>query len=162
MCRRHMNPAVTLAFWYLGLFDRQHLLGYLSAQFSAAILASSALFFLFPEVKTMGETLPHIGVTRSLLMEIFLTFVLMFVIIHVSEGSKEKGMLAGVAIGGVVGMEALFAGPLTGASMNPARSLGPGLFVNQWSSLWIYLVGPIIGALLATVSCRVLRGKQCC
>jgi MIP family channel proteins len=158
----HMNPAVTIAFWRLGLFSSQHVAGYLTAQCSAAIAASSLLFLLFPDVATMGQTIPHMGIWRSFIMEIFLSFVLMFVIIHVSEGSKEKGLLAGVAIGAVVGLEALFAGPLTGASMNPARSLGPALYTEQLSVLWLYILGPVLGMLLASATCSLLRGKDCC
>ena len=86
----------------------------------------------------------------------------MFVIIHVSEGSKEKGLMAGIAIGGVVALDALFGGPLTGASMNPARSLAPAVFSGQLEALWLYLTAPVVGVFIACFTCRLLRGDQCC
>jgi aquaporin Z len=86
----------------------------------------------------------------------------MFVIIHVSTGAKEKGLMAGAAIGAMVCLEALFAGPLTGASMNPARSLAPALFSGQWAMVWIYLIAPPVGAALGALTCQLLRGPDCC
>ena len=86
----------------------------------------------------------------------------MFVIIKVSTGSKEIGTMAGIAIGGVVGLEAMFAGPITGASMNPARSIAPAIFSGNFEHLWLYIAAPIIGALLAIVACRAIKGKECC
>ena len=86
----------------------------------------------------------------------------MFVIIKVSTGSKETGTMAGIAIGGVVGLEAMFAGPITGASMNPARSIAPAIFSGNFEHLWLYITAPIIGALLAILACRAIKGKECC
>ena len=98
---------------------------------------------------------------QSLVLEIVLTALLMFVILNVSVGAKERGITAGIAVGSVIALEALFAGPISGASMNPARSLGPALVSQQLAHLWIYLVAPITGALLAVVGCRCVR-KDCC
>lgn len=95
-------------------------------------------------------------------MEIILTFILMFVILNVATGAKEKGIMAGSAIGGVVALEALFAGPVSGASMNPARSLAPALMSGQLGSLWIYLTAPLFGALIAVPGCRCVKEDGCC
>jgi aquaporin NIP len=101
-------------------------------------------------------------VMQSFIMETVLTFLLMLVILSVSTGAKEKGITAGVAIGAVIGLEAMFAGPVSGASMNPARSLAPALMSGHCEHLWLYLAGPILGALLATPACALVRGPGCC
>jgi aquaporin Z len=112
-------------------------------------LASAALKMLFPASLTLGATLPAGTALQSFVLEIILTFLLMFVIINVSTGAKEKGFTAGIAVSAVVALEALFAGPITGASMNPARSLAPALLSGNCNALWIYLVAPFIGAAMA-------------
>lgn len=158
----HINPAVTIAFWASGRFDKREVLPYITAQIIGALLASSILYFLFPTHETQGATLPSDTVIQSFILEVILTFILMFVIIKVSTGSKEIGTMAGIAIGGTVGLEAMFAGPITGASMNPARSIAPALFSGHTEHLWLYIIAPIIGALLAIVVCKVIKGKECC
>jgi aquaporin Z len=158
----HLNPAVTLAFWAARRFPARRVVPYLVSQCVGAIAASLTVRFLFPQSPTLGETLPQADVMRVALLEALLTNVLMFVILSVSTGSKEKGLMAGAAIGAVVGLEALFAGPITGASMNPARSLGPALVSGNLASLWIYVVAPITGALLAVGVCRCVQKPGCC
>jgi aquaporin Z len=99
---------------------------------------------------------------QSFVLEVMLTLILMFVILSVSTGAKEKGLMAGVAIGAVVGLEAMFAGPICGASMNPARSLAPALVSGHLTSLWIYIAGPILGACLAAPTCACVHSSKCC
>ena len=155
----HINPAVTLAFWLSGKFDKKEVLPYITAQILGAVLGSAVLYFLFPEHPTQGATLPLNSYSQAFILEVLLSFILMFVIVQVSEGSKETGKMAGVAIGGVVAMEALFAGPITGASMNPARSIGPALFSGELQYLSLYIAAPIIGMLLATLFCKFTSAK---
>ncbi|PQV65150.1 aquaporin Z [Abditibacterium utsteinense] len=145
----HFNPAVTLAFWAAKRFEAQKILPYFAAQFGGAIAASLLLKLMFPAPTNLGATMPRGSALQSLLLEIVLTWFLMLVILSVSSGAKEKGITAGIAIGAVVGLEAMFAGPISGASMNPARSLAPALVSLQFHDLWIYFLGPILGALLA-------------
>ena len=110
----------------------------------------------------LGATIPTVDVWRAFVLELILTFFLMVVIINVSTGSKEVGMMAGIAIGSVVLLEALFAGPITNASMNPARSLAPNIVSGNIKGLWLYILAPIIGALLAVVSCKFVKHENCC
>lgn len=158
----HINPAVTFAFWQLGLFPGRDVVWYWASQLTGGLCASAVLFVIFPAHETLGATIPTVSVLSALVFEIILTFLLMFVILHVSEGAKEKGMMAGVAIGGMVGLEAMFAGPVTGASMNPARSIAPAVISGDLSVLWLYIAGPIAGVLLANLTCKAVRGKNCC
>ena len=158
----HINPAVTIAFWASGRFNKKEVLPYITAQIIGALLASALLYLLFPLHETQGATLPSGTVMQSFILEVVLTFILMFVIMKVSTGSKETGTIAGIAIGGVVGLEAMFAGPITGASMNPARSFAPALFSGQTEQLWLYILAPILGALLAVLACKAIKGKECC
>ena len=120
------------------------------------------LLILFPNNEYLGTTLPQIDVWRVFLFEVILTFFLMLVIINVSTGSKESGIMAGIAIGGIVWLEAQFAGPITGASMNPARSIGPAIVSGHIEHLWIYIFAPILGAILAVISCKLVKDEQCC
>lgn len=154
----HLNPAVTLGFLAAGRFEWRRVLPYLAAQFVGAVAASGLLRLLFAH-PTLGTTLPAGPWWQSLVLEAVLTFLLMLVILCVATGSKEQGIMAGAAIGAVVGLEALFAGPICGASMNPARSLAPALVSGRLEHLWIYLVAPIIGALLAVVAWNGLKEK---
>ncbi len=158
----HLNPAVTLAFWAARRFPARKVLPYVASQCVGAIAASLTVRFLFPHSPTLGETLVRGDITRVAVLEALLTNVLMFVILSVSSGSKEIGLMAGAAIGAVVGLEALFAGPITGASMNPARSLGPALVSGNLADLWLYVVSPITGALLAVGVCRCVQKPGCC
>jgi len=158
----HLNPAVTLGFFAARRFDRRLVLPYLASQFCGAMLASLVLRVLFPTHPTLGATLPSGDPIQSFVLEGILTLFLMFVILSVSTGSKEKGVLAGVAIGSVVALEALFAGPISGASMNPARSLAPALVTGRLDSLWIYLAAPILGAAASVFACRCVQEPGCC
>lgn len=153
----HINPAVTIAFWSAGEFDQKEIIPYILAQLVGAILASATLYFLFPTANTMGETLPYGTIFQSFVLEIILTFFLMFVIINVATGAKETGMMAGLAIGLTVLLEAAFAGPICGASMNPARSIAPAIFAGNFTHLWAYILGPTIGALLAVGAWKVIK-----
>lgn len=153
----HMNPAVTLAFAAAGLFPFASFLLYLAAQISGALLASLTLHFLFPQNATLGATLPAGLPMQSFVLEIILSGLLMFVILNVSHGSKEKGITAGIVVGSVIALEALFAGPICGASMNPARSLAPAIVSGKLEHLWIYLLAPVLGMLVAIPLFRVMR-----
>lgn len=145
----HLNPAVTVAFAVAGRFGWREVPGYVLAQVLGALAASGMLRVLFPEQVSLGATLPSGSVGQSFWLEVILTAMLMMTVLSVSTGAKEKGVTAAIAIGGVVGLEALFAGPICGASMNPARSLGPALMSGQTQHLWVYLVATTLGAVLA-------------
>lgn len=147
----HLNPAVTLGFWALRLFPAKEVAPYLGSQIAGAFLASGLLRFLFPSSQNLGATLPAGSDWQSFVLEIVLTFLLMLVIIRVSQGAKETEWFAGISIGAVVGLEAMFAGPICGASMNPARSLAPAIVSGNISQIWIYLIAPVAGALLASL-----------
>jgi aquaporin Z len=155
----HMNPAVTMAFAAAGLFPFASVLFYLAAQISGALLASLTLHFLFPQNATLGATLPAGLPMQSFVLEIILSGLLMFVILNVSHGAKEKGITAGIVVGSVIALEALFAGPICGASMNPARSLAPAIVSGHLEHLWIYLVAPVLGMLVAIPLFRLVRGN---
>lgn len=155
----HMNPAVTLAFSVAGLFDWRKTIPYILSQSAGAISASMVLHFLFPHSIQLGATIPIDEALPAFILEIILTFILMFVIFQVAYGTKEQGLIAGAAIGAVVLLEAFFAGPISGASMNPARSLGPAIVSGQLTFLWIYLTAPFIGALLAVPVYQILKTK---
>ena len=156
----HLNPAVSIAFTTAGRFPARDLLPYLLVQIAGALAASMTLHLLFPDNPTLGSTLPSGSPYQSLVMEFLLTLILMLVILNVSHGAKEKGITAGIAVGATIGLEALFAGPVCGASMNPARSLAPALVSGHPDHLWIYLIAPIAGALAAVPIFTLLRGKQ--
>lgn len=158
----HLNPAVTAAFAAGGRFPWREVPGYAAAQVAGALAASGLLRVLFPASPTLGATLPSGPAMQSFVFEVVLTFILMMTILGVSTGAKEKGITAGIAVGAVIGLEAMFAGPVSGASMNPARSLAPAVVGGQFQHLWIYLVAPAAGALLAVPFCRVMRGPACC
>ncbi len=158
----HINPAVTIAFWFSGRFPGRQVLPYIVSQLAGAIFASATLMLLFPTHLTLGATLPTDTVTQSFILEIILTFFLMLVIINVSTGSKEIGIMAGIAIGATVLLEAMFAGHISGASMNPARSIAPALFSGQLDHFWVYLTAPVIGASLAILGCKSVKNKECC
>src|SRR5471030_2763257 len=144
----HLNPAVTIGFWAARRMSGREVLPYIASQFIGAILASGLLRFLFPENKLLGATLPAGSESQSFILETVLTFFLMLTILNVSTGAKEKGVTAGIAIGAVIGLEAMFAGPVCGASMNPARSLSPALVSGHLEHLWLYLTAPVLGALV--------------
>ncbi|HEY0454967.1 MAG TPA: MIP family channel protein [Verrucomicrobiae bacterium] len=158
----HFNPAVTLGFWAAGRFPRREILPYVLSQCGGAILASVVLRFLFPYNPTLGATMPRGTEPQSFVFEFFLTAILMFVILCVSTGAKEKGITAGIVVGAVIGLEAMFAGPICGASMNPARSFGPALVSGHLEHFWLYVVAPILGALCAVPLCCYLQPAGCC
>ncbi len=158
----HLNPAVTLGFAAARRFPIRRAAPYIAAQILGALAASALLRALFPASATLGATLPAGDARQSFLLELVLTAMLMFVILSVSTGAKERGITAGLVVGSVIGLEALFAGPISGASMNPARSLAPALVSGQLGSVWIYLSAPVLGALLAVPACRGIREDGCC
>ncbi|MBA6157055.1 MIP family channel protein [Tenacibaculum sp. S7007] len=158
----HFNPAVTIAFAYAKKFSWKEVPKYIIAQFLGALLASCILWILFPTSEYYGATTPTIEPWRAFILELLLTFFLMLVIINVSTGSKEVGTMAGIAIGGVVLLEAMFAGPITKASMNPIRSIAPALVSGHLEHLWLYILAPILGALLAVISCKLVKDDNCC
>jgi len=158
----HLNPAVTIGFFVSGRFEGRWVFPYICSQCLGALLASLTLYGMFPSHSTLGATIPAGAAGQSFLLEFMLTLVLMFVILSVSVGSKEKGVLAGVAIGSVITLEAMFAGPISGASMNPARSLAPAVVSLRLESLWIYIVAPILGACVSVFACRCVQDPGCC
>jgi aquaporin Z len=158
----HLNPAVTLGFWAAGRFPGWSVAPYMASQCIGALMASALLRLLFPLHSTLGGTNPTGPVIQSFVFELILTWILMLVILSISTGGKEKGMVAGVAVGSVIALEALFAGPISGASMNPARSLGPALVSKDLEHLWIYIAAPLTGALLAIPTCRCVQENGCC
>jgi aquaporin NIP len=153
----HMNPAVTIAFALAKRFPVRQVLPYLVSQVLGALLASIILHYLFPSNAGLGATIPAGSSMQSFILEFILTFFLMLVIINVATGSKEQGMFAGLAIGATVLLEAMFAGPICGASMNPARSLAPAFVSGNMEQLWIYLVSPVLGAAFAILMYRILH-----
>ncbi len=158
----HLNPAVTLGFFFSRRFSGRLVLPYIVSQSLGALAASLLLRGLFPSHASLGATLPAGSDAQSFVLELVLTTILMFVILRVSSGSRERGITAGIVVGAVIALEALFAGPISGASMNPARSLAPALVSGQYVSLWLYLAAPILGALLGVGLCRCMREEGCC
>lgn len=156
----HINPAVTLAFWAAKRFETKGLVPYISAQLSGAVLASLLLLALFGDHAGMGGTLPADTVQQAFGVEVVITLILMLVILGVSTGSRETGIMAGSAVGGTVALAALWAGPVCGASMNPARSLGPAVAALEFTHLWLYFVAPVIGALLAVPLSSLIHNRK--
>jgi aquaporin NIP len=153
----HFNPAVTLAFALVRHFPAARVLPYLAAQVFGAVLGSLAVRFLIGSAGGLGVTHPTNGALSGAVFEGILTFILMFVIMAVATDTRAVGQAAAIAIGGTIALEALFAGPVTGASMNPARSLGPALVAGDYADLWIYFVGPLLGAALGALTYQALR-----
>ena len=152
----HLNPAVSIAFTLTGKFPLKQLVPYILSQVAGALVASLTLKLLFPQNELLGATLPAGSDIQSLVLEFILTFFLMLVIVNVATGSKEQGMFAGLAIGSVVALEAMFAGPICGASMNPARSLSPAVVSGHTEHLWIYLIATTAGACSAILVWKYL------
>ncbi|HZZ81191.1 MAG TPA: aquaporin [Gemmataceae bacterium] len=153
----HLNPAVTLGFFAAGRFPGRSVLPYIVSQSVGAFLASASLRLMFPENATLGATLPRDGAMQSFVLEIILTCLLMFVVLCVSSGAKEKGITAGIAVGSVITLEAMFAGPICGASMNPIRSLAPAIVAWRIESLWVYLTAPTLGTLAGVLVFRCIQ-----
>jgi aquaporin Z len=158
----HLNPAVSIAFATAGRFAWRRVPAYAGAQLAGAFLASGILRWLFPAHPKLGATLPAGPPLQSFVLEVILTAMLMFVILGVSTGAKEKGITAGIAVGAVITLEAMFAGPISGASMNPARSLAPAVVGGHLEHLWLYVTAPVLGALLAVPACCLTRESGCC
>ena len=156
----HLNPAVSIAFTLSKRLGIKDAIAYIIFQISGACMASLILKLMFPLNENLGATIPSGSDMQSFILEIILTFILMFVILNVSTGAKEKGITAGIAVASIVGLEAMFAGPICGASMNPARSLAPALLSGHLQSLWIYIFAPIIGAWIAVLCFQFLNPKD--
>jgi len=155
----HVNPAVTIGFWAAGRFPGRRVGPYVAAQLAGALLGSGLVRLVAAPGSLLGATLPAHGPGQALGLETFLSFWLMLVILRVTSGAYEQGLLAGLTIGATVWLEALVAGPLCGASMNPARSLGPALVAGHLAHAWLYVVGPVAGMLLAVAADRLLQLK---
>lgn len=158
----HFNPAVSLGFWLARRLPAREVAPYAAAQCLGALLASGLLRLLFSGHATLGATAPRAGLLPGFALEVVLSFLLMFVILGVASGAKERGIMAGISVGATVCLCSLFAGPVTGASMNPARSLGPAVVAGQLSALWLYLSAPLVGAGLGVLGCRCVREPGCC
>jgi aquaporin Z len=158
----HFNPAVSVGFWAARRMPGRAVVPYVASQCLGAILASVTLRVLFPENKLLGATMPAGSEVQSFILETILSFLLMLTILSVSTGAKEKGITAAIAVGAVIGLEAMFAGPICGASMNPARSLAPALVSGHLSHLWLYLAAPVVGTILAVPACCAAREPGCC
>lgn len=153
----HINPAVSIAFWVAKRMDGKEVLPYILFQLLGAFLASFTIKMLFPESNLLGATLPVGSWEQSFVLEFILTFILMFVILQVSSGSKETGTMAAIAIGAVVGLEAIFAGPVCGASMNPARSIAPAVMAGHLTHLWLYVVATTLGAVASVGAYKLIK-----
>jgi MIP family channel proteins len=158
----HINPAVTIAFTLTRHFPPRDAVAYIAAQLAGAT-AGALLLLAFWSAKpaALGATVPSLHAGPALLYEIVLTAVLMFVIVAVATDTRAVGAAAAIAIGGAVGLDALFAGPLTGASMNPARSFGPPRAPGEWTDFWVYVVGPLAGAALGAGAYEFIRAPRC-
>lgn len=162
----HFNPAVSIAFWSIKEFDTKELIPYIIVQILGAVFASASLYFIFAEngsveqLKYLGATLPSGSEEQSFALEFFLTFFLMMIILGSAVHAKAIKSFAGIAIGATVGLEAIFAGPICGASMNPARSIAPAFVSGNFESLWIYIIATILGALFAGLVYRIMKEKS--
>ncbi|OLO27554.1 aquaporin [Priestia megaterium] len=156
----HFNPAVTLAFLFLGEINKREATLYLLTQLIAASASSITLLFMFGDVANLGATLPSGSWTQSFVLEFVLTFVLMMVILTSAVHGKAVKAFAGMAIGATVALEAMFGGPISGASMNPARSFGPAIVSGTVSTLWIYLIATVLGAISAAFIYKILHEEE--
>jgi len=153
----HFNPAVTIGFWLSRRLSGRLVAPYIAAQLVGAFIGSGSLLAMFGNRAALGATIPAGSAWQSFALEAVLTGILMLVILNVSTGPKEAGVMAGIAIGGVIGLEAMFAGPICGASMNPARSLAPALVSGEFRALWVYLIAPVLGATVAVPLWKLVR-----
>lgn len=156
----HLNPAVTIAFAVDKRFEWKEVPAYLTAQFAGALAGSSLLKVLFPVAQNLGLTQPSGSTWQSFVLEILMMFILMMVILRVSTGAKEKGITAGIAIGGTVWLLVLFGGPVSGTSLNPTRSLAPALVMQNFQAIWVYLIAPFAGALGAVLVHQLLHTPE--
>jgi aquaporin NIP len=156
----HINPAVTIAFTLTRHFPAREALAYIAAQCVGAIAAALVLLAVWPsQPAELGATVPSVGVGSALVYEAILTAFLMFVIMAVATDTRAVGAAAAIAIGGTIGLDALFGGPVTGASMNPARSLAPALVTGTWTDFWVYIAGPVLGAAVGALAYQLVRGR---
>ncbi len=156
----HYNPSVTLAFTLARHFPPREALAYVAAQLLGAVLAALLLLAAWSDAPAdLGATVPSVGAGTAVLYEIVLTALLMFVITAVATDTRAVGAAAAIAIGGTVGLDALFGGPITGASMNPARSFGPALVAGEWGDFWVYVAGPLAGAAIGVLAYELVRGR---
>jgi MIP family channel proteins len=154
----HINPAVTIAFTLTRHFPAREAVGYVAAQCLGAAAAALLLAVLWTgQPANLGATVPTVGSGTALVYETVLTAFLMFVIVAVATDTRAVGAAAAIAIGGTVGLDALFGGPVTGASMNPARSFGPALAAGEWSDFWLYVIGPVAGAAIGALAYQLVR-----
>jgi aquaporin NIP len=157
----HINPAVTVAFTLTRHFPAREAAVYVAAQVAGATAGALALAAVWTDKPAaLGATVPSVGAGSALVYELLLTAILMFVIVAVATDTRAVGAAAAIAIGGAVGLDALFGGPVTGASMNPARSLGPALVAGEWTDFWVYVAGPLIGAAGAAFAYQAIRGED--
>jgi len=156
----HFNPAVTLAFAITRHFPFRSVLLYWTAQCIGSLIASGLLFLLLPHGIGYGETVPRVPLLQAFIWEVILTFTLMFVVMGVAKDSRAVGMLAGLVIGATVMLTAVVGGPITGDSMNPARSLGPAIASGRIDVLWLYILGPMVGAVLGALIYQWVRGER--
>lgn len=154
----HLNPAVTVGFAAAKRLSWRDASGYVPSQIAGALLASGFLRVLFPEHTDLGVTAPTGSPLQTFALEVALGMLLMLVILCVSSGPKEKGITAAIAVGGVIAFEAMFAGPISGASMNPARSLAPAVVSGHLAHVWIYLSAPVLGSLVGVLAWRAMNG----
>jgi MIP family channel proteins len=154
----HINPAVTLAFTFTRHFRGRDAVAYIAAQIVGAVCGALALHAVWTSNPAdLGSTVPSVSAGSAFFYELILTAFLMFVIIAVATDARAVGAAAAIAIGGTVGLDALFGGPVTGASMNPARSFGPALVSGTWTDFWVYIAGPIIGAAVGALAYQLIR-----
>jgi len=156
----HFNPAVSVAFALTRHFPWPRVATYSAAQVGGALLAAAILRGSLGDVAQVGATLPAGSQGQSFLWEVVLTFLLMFVIMAVATDARAAGEAAAIAIGGTVGLDAMFGGPISGASMNPARSIGPALVSGDLHALWLYIAAPFVGAGLGALAYQFVRGEQ--
>jgi MIP family channel proteins len=156
----HINPAVTIAFTLTRHFAARDAAAYVAAQLTGATAGALVLLAVWSDrPASLGATVPHVGAGSALVYEIVLTAFLMFVIMAVATDTRAVGAAAAIAIGGTVGLDAMVGGPVTGASMNPARSFGPALAAGEWRQFWVYVIGPILGAALGALGYQLVRGE---
>ena len=157
----HFNPAVSISFWLTRHLPGRVALAHIAAQLAGAVAAALLLWVVWPDKPAdLGATLPSIAVGRALLLEAVMSAFLMLVILSVATDTRAVGAPAAIAIGATVGLDAIFGGPLTGASMNPARSFGPALVAGNFSDFWIYLAGPVLGAAVGALAYQLVRGER--
>jgi MIP family channel proteins len=151
----HINPAVTIGFWLSRRLPGRHVMPYIAAQLIGAFAASGVLLAMFGNRAALGATIPTGSCGQSFALETVLSALLMLVILNVSTGPKETGVMAGISVGAVIGLEAMFAGPICGASMNPARSFAPAVVSGHLTALWVYLTAPVLGAAIGMAMWRL-------